>query len=161
MFLFNSRGVSPFWYILCVRVSLVCGKEEEEDGGEKDVTRWHFWNNKVTACRWQLSLVLSMSPCNYCAILPISLSSQTTLKEKREKISTLSHLLLLLPCCVWAPISSGPKKKMEQHEQKNECWYLLSLGCEDALHNLSLFLGHDGWWWNENGQSLQVELVEL
>jgi hypothetical protein len=82
-------------------VSLVCGKEEEEDGGEKDVTRWHFWNNKVTACRWQLSLVLSMSPCNYCAILPISLSSQTTLKEKREKISTLSHLLLLLlPCCV-------------------------------------------------------------
>lgn len=27
-----------------------------------DVTRWHFWNNKVTACRWQLSLVLSMSP---------------------------------------------------------------------------------------------------
>lgn len=115
---------------MCVCVSLVCGKKRRRWRRKTvNVTRWHFWNNKVTACRWQLSLVLSLS--DLCGTIApfFHIAQRNDVEKKRRKRSPPSFLLLLsfLPPCsclhVYGPFFSVSflwTKRNEQRWSTNE-----------------------------------------
>ena len=132
----NVLGIAFFLFFykyimcVCVCVSLVCGKKRRRWRRKTvNVTRWHFWNNKVTACRWQLSLVLSLSDLcgNYCAILPYR-STKRRWKETEEKIPRffffiyLSFLLVLVFMCMafFFRLFSLDQTRNEQRWSTNE-----------------------------------------
>ena len=130
----NVLGIAFFINILCVCVSLVCGKKRRRWRRKTvNVTRWHFWNNKVTACRWQLSLVLSLS--DLCGTIApfFHIAQRNDVEKKRRKRSLVSSSILpsslFLSSYVWPfffRLFSLDQTQRAKMEHKRKKWMLIS-----------------------------------